>query len=282
MILESELNLRAGNRINNQGRHIRTISDADISYLSREMGLPARNIYLKSMKMGIVPLRYVRNSPSITLSDQIILAESSVAVAGAGGLGGYIIEFLVRMGVGELHVFDPDCFDETNLNRQVFASKNTVGAPKARAVHDACRSINPGVMLSPHIMALNDTSQAPLLKGVRVIADALDSAEDRLTLSAISKVLGVPLVHGTVAGFEGRIMTVFPGDDSLDKLYGGEREKVSAEHLLGTPALSPALIASFQAMAILKLLLNRTGTGSSEMVYIDMNHPSMDIFSMGA
>jgi molybdopterin/thiamine biosynthesis adenylyltransferase len=230
------------------------------------------------MEKGIVPLRYLRNMPSITLEDQITLQTACVAVVGSGGLGGHVIEGLCRLGVGALHIFDPDSFDETNLNRQVFSAQNTLGKPKVMVMQECCRLINPAVRITAHQIVVNDEKQADLFADAQVIADALDTPGDRLALAGIADKCRLPLVHGTVAGFGGRVMLIHPLDGRMEMLYGGQKEAVSAEHLLGTPVLSPALVASFQIMAVLNILLGKNQSGDSRMIYVDMQKPSLDLF----
>ena len=77
--------------------------------------------------------RYKRNIPAITKSDQESLKEKSVAVVGCGGLGGFVIEALARLGVGSLRLIDADSFSESNLNRQLYATEKNIGKSKAKA-----------------------------------------------------------------------------------------------------------------------------------------------------
>ena len=79
---------------------------------------------------GQMPQRYLRNEATIGVKGQLKLLQAKVAVVGAGGLGGHAIELLARLGVGYLKVIDGDCFDETNLNRQLLASTQTMGTNK--------------------------------------------------------------------------------------------------------------------------------------------------------
>ncbi|NLG41191.1 MAG: HesA/MoeB/ThiF family protein, partial [Chloroflexi bacterium] len=78
-------------------------------------------------------LRYLRNHDAISEAEQAILAQKRVLVVGCGGLGGYVIECLARIGVGYLRVVDGDVFDETNLNRQLLSSNMNLGRPKTLA-----------------------------------------------------------------------------------------------------------------------------------------------------
>ena len=71
-----------------QGKSYRVICDQDLWEPAAILNIPLHQVYLQSMEKGILPLRYLRNMPSITLKQQILLQTSQVAVVGAGGLGG--------------------------------------------------------------------------------------------------------------------------------------------------------------------------------------------------
>ena len=71
----------------------------------------------------LLPARYQRNRAMISIQQQLLLLQSKVAVFGCGGLGGYIIEELARLGVGRITVVDPDVFEEHNLNRQLLCTQ---------------------------------------------------------------------------------------------------------------------------------------------------------------
>lgn len=271
---------RARLRKDCQGKSCRVISDQDLLELARILNIPLHQMYLLSMEKGILPLRYFRNIPSITLKQQVTLQTSHVAVVGAGGLGGHVIEGLSRLGVGALHIFDPDFFDETNLNRQIFAAQNTLGRPKVQVIQECCRLINPAVQITAHQIAVKDPNQDALFADVQVIVDALDTPGDRLTLAAIAGKCRLPLVHGAVAGFGGRVMVIHPLDGSMEMLYGGQEDACTAEHLLGTPVLAPGLVASFQVMAVLNILLKKNQSWDGRMIYVDMEKPSLDLFEL--
>lgn len=277
---DRSLESRARIEQDGRGKSCRVICEQDLLELSQILNIPLHQMYLQSMEKGLVPLRYLRNMPSITLKQQITLQTSQVAVVGAGGLGGHVIEGLCRLGIGTLHIFDPDIFDETNLNRQVFAEQNTLGNPKVQVMQERCRLINPAVQITAHQIAVKDQNQDDLFADVQVIVDALDTPGDRLTLAAIAGKCRLPLVHGTVAGFGGRVMVIHPLDGRMETLYAGQENACSAEHLLGTPVLSPALVASFQMMAVLNILFGKNQSKDSRMIYVDMEKPSLDLFEL--
>jgi molybdopterin-synthase adenylyltransferase len=266
------------------GRDVRVLDEAHADSLAQELGLSLRDVFKATLRLGIYPRRYLRNRESISLHDQLRLAESKVAVVGAGGLGGTVIQLLGRIGIGRLTVVDSDVFDETNLNRQAFCSRDWVGQPKALAVQAQMTLINPAVEVIAHNIRLDSANGPEILAGCQVIVDALDNVEDRLILEALAKSLGVPLVHGALAGFEGQILTVFPEDPGLKQIYGSGDQGGSAanrpEFLLGVPSITPSLVATLEAMEVLKILLNRGTPFRNKMVYIDLERGEWSQFGL--
>src|SRR4051812_4598867 len=93
------------------------LSTRGLSEAASRFGIDARTIERTALESGLLPARYARNRQTISLADQLKLFRSRAAVIGCGGLGGYVIEELARIGVGELVLVDPDVFEEHNLNR---------------------------------------------------------------------------------------------------------------------------------------------------------------------
>ena len=89
--------------------------------------------------------RYERNIPSLTEAESELLRTKKVAVIGCGGLGGYIIEQLARLGIGTIRIVDGDVFEESNLNRQLFSDMNVLGKPKTEVSQARVAAVNPDV-----------------------------------------------------------------------------------------------------------------------------------------
>lgn len=265
------------------GRELRIIEDIQTLSMAEELGCTVHEIYVESLRQGIYPYRYVRNLKVITANEQLRLAESSVVVVGAGGLGGEVLILLSRLGIGHLLVVDHDVFDETNLNRQALSRNNNLGSLKAEEAIKELKSINPGVKVTSYPEKINRSNSIKILKGSDVIVDALDNTFDRFVLEAAAKNLGIPLVHGAVAGFEGHLMTIFPKDRGLELIYGkGPIPRViksAPESILGIPALTPAIIASFQVMEVLKIILGRGAVIRNHLFYLDLEAGLIDTFS---
>lgn len=107
-----------------------------------------REVDEAALKADIMPGRYSRNLPALSVQEQYRLFQSQVAVVGCGGLGGYIIEELSRIGVGIIKAIDYDVFEEHNLNRQLLSQPSLIGHSKARAAAERVNTVNPAVIVN--------------------------------------------------------------------------------------------------------------------------------------
>lgn len=264
------------------GRRLQALKDHDTFVIADEYHIGVRAVYTEMLKMRIYPYRYIRNLDAISPAEQLKLAEAKIAIIGAGGLGGNVILLLARVGIGSLVVVDQDVFDETNLNRQALCNVNSLGMPKANEAVSAVAAINPGVKVLPHQTKLDASNVEEILVGSDAIVDALDNVPDRFILEVAARKLGIPLVHGALAGFEGWIMTIFPGDPGLKNIYGADEEKrmdrESPQALLGVPGVTPFLIAAFQVMEVLKILLGRGNIFRDRMIHVDLERGCLNEF----
>ncbi|MCJ7683054.1 MAG: HesA/MoeB/ThiF family protein [Desulfobacteraceae bacterium] len=267
------------------GREVEILEDSQALKIAAESGCSVHDVYVEALGLGIYPYRYLRNRETISPKEQLKLSKARVAVVGAGGLGGQVILLLARVGVGHIVVVDYDRFDETNLNRQALSSQRAMGKSKAEEAVMVVGSINPGVIVTPHQVRIDPSNAREVLGGSDVVVDALDNIPARFTIEDASKSMGIPLVHGALAGLEGQLMTVFPDDPGIKRLYGssaagGERSK-SPEAILGVPTLMPSFIATLQAMEVLKILLKRGRLFRNVMVHVDLESGKMNEFTFG-
>lgn len=281
--LKNDISRSSGIYRDPAGREIRVISEADGMRLAAHHKITPRQVHLSAMHENIWPLRYVRNRESLSPADQMKLLQARVATIGAGGLGGYVLQLLARIGIGTLVAADPDCFEESNLNRQALARTETLGRRKTEIVAEELARINPGVDCIVHPVRITAEYIDGILQECDVAVDALDNPSDRQILQASCARLHIPIVHGALAGFEGRVMTILPEDAGLGVLQpppeNGETETF-AESLMGTPAIAPAFIASMQAMEVIKIVIGRGRLFRRRMFYADLENGRFDEFMM--
>jgi molybdopterin/thiamine biosynthesis adenylyltransferase len=242
-----------------------------------------REVELAALEAGVVPWRYVRNVGTIGLDGQAKLLQATAAVVGLGGLGGFVTEALARMGVGRLVLIDGDTFEEHNFNRQLLSGEGKLGMSKAEVARQRVAEINSAVEVTAHVAMLTRENLPKLLQESDVVVDALDRLPIRLVLQEGVQALGVPLVHGSIAGFLGQVMTIFPDDPGLRGLYGGADElpEQGLEAQLGTPAATPMAVAAWEAQEVVKIL---TGCGEplrNRLLVMDMGTGSVDFLELG-
>jgi molybdopterin-synthase adenylyltransferase len=216
--------------------------------------------------------RYIRNEHMLSREENQRLGSFRVAVAGCGGLGGYAIEMLARLGIGHITAIDGDVFEASNLNRQLLSNPGNMGLSKAEAAKERVLAINPDVTVYAAHAMITEGNADSLLQGHDVIIDALDSINSRRILAGAARNLGIPMVFGAIAGWYAQVSTIFPGDDTLDIIYPEGTGKGAESHL-GNPAFTPALAASLQVAETLKVLLKKEGILRNKMLIIDiLNH----------
>lgn len=146
------------------------------------------------------------------------LKRSKVALFGVGGVGSFCLEALVRTGVGEIHIFDSDCVEETNLNRQIIATKETLGRPKVEVAKERAENINPEVDIIPYKVYYSPENSAEFnLSAYDYIIDAIDSVASKVELIVKAKECGAPIISSMGTGNK-----LDPGDFKIADIYKTE------------------------------------------------------------
>lgn len=228
--------------------------------------------------------RYERNLKAFSEAEIGILSTLTIAVVGCGGLGGYILEYLGRLGIGSLIASDGDCFEESNLNRQLLCNSGTIGENKAKAAQKHMHLVNPLVKFHAIPFRLDANNGRDLLRGADLIIDAVDGISSRFALQEIAEGLGIPLVHGAVAGWYGQVATVYPGDRTLEEVYrkkngkSGQERGIEAD--LGNFSFGPAAVAALQAAEAVKVLLGRGETLRRKLLVIDLLENDFEVLDL--
>ncbi len=129
------------------------------------------------------------------------LASSRVAIFGIGGVGGYTVEALARSGVGALDLIDDDRICLTNINRQILATRKTVGKYKVDVAAERVAEINPKCQVTTYkTFYMPKTQELFDFSNYDYIVDAIDTVTGKLTIIENARKSGVPIISSMGAG----------------------------------------------------------------------------------
>lgn len=223
--------------------------------------------------------RYNRNMNTLSREENERLKSFKVCVVGCGGLGGYVIELLGRLGVGSITAVDGDVFDETNLNRQLLSSEELIGISKAFTAQERMKKVNSDVAVHSINAFVTEENCEQIINGHDIVVDALDNMTARRLLERHCEIQNIPLIHGAIAGWFGQVSTIMPGDRTLQKIYPANENK-GAETELGNPSFSPAMVASIETAETVKVLLGRGEILRNRLLTIDLLNQEYEIFDL--
>lgn len=129
------------------------------------------------------------------------LAAARVAVFGIGGVGGYVVEALVRSGIGAVDLIDDDRVCLTNINRQIYATRNTVGKYKVDVAAERIAEINPETAVRTYkTFYTPETSEQFDFSEYDYVVDAIDTVTGKIELVLKAKAAGTPIISSMGAG----------------------------------------------------------------------------------
>lgn len=265
------------------GKPYKGIGTADVIRLAAEFNQAGWKVERTALENGVFPERYIRNQNTFSREDQIRLLNATVVVVGLGGLGGALVEILSRGGIGTLRLVDGDCFEESNLNRQLLSTLSNMGKPKTEGAAERIRRINPSVSVSVHDDFLYDHNATGIIQEADVVADCLDTLNARFVLEAAAKASGIPLVSAAIAGETGHVTTIYPTDAGLTAVYG-PREKTpnkGVERSLGTPPHAVSMLSVLESAEVFKVLLDRKGTLRNQLFIMDLADYTFEAVQLG-
>jgi sulfur-carrier protein adenylyltransferase/sulfurtransferase len=155
--------------------------------------------------------RYSRHLliPEIGEEGQLKLLDARILLIGAGGLGSPASLYLAAAGIGRLGIIDADIVDETNLQRQIAHSLDTLGTPKVDSAKRSIEKLNPDVEVVTYRERLTSENIDRILDdGWDLVVDGADNFPTRYLVNDASVWRGIPVVHGSIYRFEGQV-TVF-------------------------------------------------------------------------
>lgn len=212
--------------------------------------------------------------PEVGAAGQQRLAQASVVVIGAGGLGCAVLSGLAGAGVGTIGIVDHDAVDASNLHRQPLYTMADVGRWKAEAAAQRLAAYNPSIRLLPRVLRLDAGNALSLAGEFDVVVDCSDNFAAKFLVNDAAMRTGTPAVLASVYQYEGQLQVVRAdsGGSCLrcqwpDAMQDGLTGNCRQSGVLGPV---PAVLGSLQAMEVLKLLLDLPGQLRDELLLIDL------------
>jgi molybdopterin/thiamine biosynthesis adenylyltransferase len=159
--------------------------------------------------------RYSRHTliPEIGEEGQLKLLDSKILLLGAGGLGSPAALYLAAAGVGHIGIVDADIVDESNLQRQIVHSLNTLGSPKVDSAKRTIEALNPDVQVTTYRERLTSENIDRILDdGWEIVVDGTDNFPTRYLLNDACVWRGIPVVYGSIYRFEGQVSVFKVGE----------------------------------------------------------------------
>ncbi len=181
---------------------------------------------------------FSRNLGWVTETEQEILRNKRIAIAGMGGVGGSHLLTLTRLGIGEFNLADFDQFELANFNRQAGASTPHLGRNKLEVMAELARGINPGLKLEQFPAGIDVDNLDAFLEGVDLYVDSLDffAIDIRRAVFAACHAKGIPAITAAPLGMGAAVLCFFPGQMSFENYFlleGQPREEQALRFMLG-------------------------------------------------
>jgi molybdopterin/thiamine biosynthesis adenylyltransferase len=210
------------------------------------------------------------------------LAESKVAVVGAGGLGTVSSLYLALAGVGYIRLIDQDTIETHNLHRQILYNTDNLHYPKTEVAAKRLEKQNPLVTIEAIPENVHASNVERILKGVDCVVDGLDNIVTRYLVNRACVKLGIPYVFGAAIGIEGNLSVFAPPETGcleclMPNLSDSDMLTCNTRGVLGA---TTGIIGAMQAMETLKLLSCVGSTLKGKLMvcdFSDMDFTTIDI-----
>lgn len=174
---------------------------------------------------------FSRNIGWVTPEEQLKLKGATVAIAGAGGVGGAHLLTLCRLGINHFRISDFDSFELHNINRQAGALMSTLGQSKVSVVEQMAKDINPQLAIQSYPDGINDTNVDEFLHGADLYIDSLDFFAMKVRRLIFERCAdkGIPVITAAPLGMGCAMLCFLPGFMSFEDYFGfnglNEREQ---------------------------------------------------------
>lgn len=214
--------------------------------------------------------RYSRNIAvnEIGEAGQRKINQARVLICGCGGLGSGVISNLAALGVGYIGLVDDDIVEISNLNRQFIHKSNNLGKLKVLSAKDRIIEINPDISIKTYPVRLNELNYENIVRDYDLLIDCFDSYRSKFLLNDIAIKCNKPLIHGGVSEFGGQVTVIIPHKTPCLRCLFPDAN-LDEKTPLGNISPVVNLVASIQAVEVLKLILNLKGQIKDKLLIVN-------------
>jgi len=207
--------------------------------------------------------------PEFGKEGQKRLTKSHVIIIGIGGLGCASATYLTAAGVGQITLVDFDVVALSDLNRQVLYWEEDIGEKKVFIAQKKLSKLNPAIKIIPLFTEVTEENVSSIISGNEVVVDGLDNLVTRHIVNSACVRHKIPYIYGGVSRLRGMMTTIIPGKTPCLACVYPERSQ--KEGRLGVLGVIPALIANFQCLETIKLLIGQPPSFAGKLLRFNGN-----------
>ncbi len=192
------------------------------------------------------------------------MINKTIAIVGLGGLGGFVCEYIGRLGFEKIILIDKDKFSKSNINRQLLCTTNTLDTYKTDNYEEKLKLISDSKVINHKEFITLDNLY--LLDGADIIIDCLDNISTRLIIEKYASNNNKVIIHGAIGEKTGQVCLCLPSYKMLSKLY-----KNTSEIKKQTYGYAVSLIASLEVEVLMKYINNDYADLVDKVIYVDLN-----------
>lgn len=212
---------------------------------------------------------------------QNLIANSHIAIIGAGGLGCPCLLYLAAAGIGKITIIDDDIVDISNLQRQIIFKTNDIGTPKVDCAKREIKALDDNIEIITHQCRINKENAENLLKDADIIIDGCDNFETRFIVNEASFKLKKILISGALGQFEGQIMAFDyrGGNGPCYNCFVPDMPQTQENcNIMGVVGAICGIIGSIMALEALKIIANAGNSLIGRIIIFDgLNAKSRNI-----
>ncbi len=222
-------------------------------------------------------LRYTRHIQlqGFGAAGQARLKAAHVLMVGMGGLGAPVGLYLAAAGVGRMTIYDGDCVDLTNLQRQVIFTMDDIGQPKAEAAKRHLLALNPNITIDVVTQPFSKDQAESLSTTFDLVLDCTDNFPTRYLINDFCVTRAVPWVYASVHQYAGQCALFTPGGACFRCVFPEAPETIEDCNSAGVIGVLPGLLGLLQSNEALRYLSGQVPALSNQLLLFDAAKLSM-------